>query len=268
MTITKEYTIPLPLSVEEYQIGQLYAVAEMSKQETGGGDGVEVTKNEPFENEEYGKGQYTYKTYHLETKVPGWIKMVAPKGSLKLREEAWNAYPYCRTVLTNDYMKDNMHIIVETWHKEGRVGDHKNPHDVPEPEYEKMEKPIVDIVNGTLPKNDYDEKFDPKLHGSERAERGPWTEKDWDKKCEPSMVAYKKISVKFKWWGLQTRVEQFIHSTQARLLLKFHRQVVGFLDGYFGWTMEQLREHEDKVAKELEEARNKGPIRGTLAEEE
>ena len=38
--------------------------------------------------------------------VPGWIKMVAPTGSLEIHEEAWNAYPYCRTVLSNPgYMK-------------------------------------------------------------------------------------------------------------------------------------------------------------------
>ena len=45
----------------------MYAVADMSKQETGGGDGVEVIKNEPFENHpEYGRGQYTFKKYHLQ----------------------------------------------------------------------------------------------------------------------------------------------------------------------------------------------------------
>ena len=49
----------------QYQVGQLYSVAQASKNETGGGEGVEVLKNEPFENEELGKGQYTHKIYHL-----------------------------------------------------------------------------------------------------------------------------------------------------------------------------------------------------------
>jgi len=26
--------------------------------------------------------------------------MLAPKGSMEIHEEAWNAYPYCRTVIT------------------------------------------------------------------------------------------------------------------------------------------------------------------------
>ena len=38
---------------------------QASKKETGGGEGVEVIVNEPFENEEMGKGQYTHKIYHL-----------------------------------------------------------------------------------------------------------------------------------------------------------------------------------------------------------
>ena len=57
----------LPLTVEEYQVGQLFAVAEASKAETGGGDGVEVLQNEPFsDHAEYGTGQYTKKIYHLK----------------------------------------------------------------------------------------------------------------------------------------------------------------------------------------------------------
>ena len=56
----------LPLNTHaQFQVGQLYSVAEASKNETGGGEGVEIITNEPFENEEMGKGQYTHKIYHL-----------------------------------------------------------------------------------------------------------------------------------------------------------------------------------------------------------
>ena len=89
----------------QYQVGQLFAVAEASKNNTGGGEGIEVLKNEPFTNHpllngKYSSGQYTYKIYHLASKVPGFIRMLLPKNSLEVHEEAWNAYPYCRTVIT------------------------------------------------------------------------------------------------------------------------------------------------------------------------
>ncbi|XP_061924568.1 phosphatidylinositol transfer protein alpha isoform-like [Entelurus aequoreus] len=94
--LTKEYRIVLPVSVEEYKVGQLYSVAEASKSETGGGEGVEVVVNEPYQEGEE-KGQYTHKVYYLQSKVPSFVRAIAPKGSLEVHEKAWNAYPYCKT---------------------------------------------------------------------------------------------------------------------------------------------------------------------------
>jgi len=42
--IIKEFRVTLPMTVEEYQVAQLYSVAEASKNETGGGEGVEEKK--------------------------------------------------------------------------------------------------------------------------------------------------------------------------------------------------------------------------------
>lgn len=33
----------------------------------------------------------------FHSKVPGFVRMFAPEGSLVFHEKAWNAYPYCRT---------------------------------------------------------------------------------------------------------------------------------------------------------------------------
>ncbi|KAJ6657345.1 hypothetical protein lerEdw1_002712 [Lerista edwardsae] len=82
--------------MDQYQVGQLYSVAEASKNETGGGEGVEVLVNEPYERDGE-RGQYTHKIYHLQSKVPPFVKMLAPEGALNIHEKAWNAYPYCRT---------------------------------------------------------------------------------------------------------------------------------------------------------------------------
>lgn len=40
-------------------------MAEASKNETGGGEGVEVLVNEPYERDGE-RGQYTHKIYHLQ----------------------------------------------------------------------------------------------------------------------------------------------------------------------------------------------------------
>ncbi|OAD57624.1 Phosphatidylinositol transfer protein alpha isoform [Eufriesea mexicana] len=123
--------VTLPLNVKEYQVAQLYSVAEASKNNTGGGEGIEVLKNEPFTDYpllggKYSSGQYTYKIYHLASKVPAFIRMILPKNSLEIHEEAWNAYPYCKTVITNPgYMKENFVIIIESFHIDD-VGDQHN----------------------------------------------------------------------------------------------------------------------------------------------
>lgn len=52
----------------QYQVGQLFSVAEASKNETGGGEGIQVLKNEPYEVKGE-KGQYTHKLYHIKRYV-------------------------------------------------------------------------------------------------------------------------------------------------------------------------------------------------------
>ena len=149
-----------------FQVGQLFSVAEASLNETGGGEGVEVLNNEPYDNipllgGKFNKGQYTKKVYHLASKVPGLVKWIMPKGALEILEEAWNAYPYCKTVLTNPgYMKGNALIKVETYHKAGR-GDSENVHELT-PEQLKMRKVVkIDIANDSVSSGDYKANEDP-----------------------------------------------------------------------------------------------------------
>uniref|UniRef100_A0A7N4NN93 Phosphatidylinositol transfer protein N-terminal domain-containing protein n=1 Tax=Sarcophilus harrisii TaxID=9305 RepID=A0A7N4NN93_SARHA len=85
------------LSPRQYQVGQLYSVAQSSKNNTGGGEGIEVLINQPYEGGPGERGQFTHKIYHLQSKVPGFVRLFAPEGSLVFHEKAWNAYPYCRT---------------------------------------------------------------------------------------------------------------------------------------------------------------------------
>ncbi len=55
MVLITEFRIPMPLTCEEYRIGQLYATAQGSKVEAQRKDGATVTflKNEPCEHPKY-----------------------------------------------------------------------------------------------------------------------------------------------------------------------------------------------------------------------
>ena len=48
-----EYRIFMPFTVEENQIGQLWSFAETSRLNTGGGEGVEIIRNEFFKIPQY-----------------------------------------------------------------------------------------------------------------------------------------------------------------------------------------------------------------------
>mgnify|MGYP001810511803 CR=1 FL=1 len=68
--LIKEFRILMPMSVEEYQTGQLYTIQKKSRIEsTGTGSGVEIIENKPFvQNNE--TGQYTLKVYHADERLP------------------------------------------------------------------------------------------------------------------------------------------------------------------------------------------------------
>jgi len=268
--LIKEFRVVMPLTVEEYQIGQLYSVAEASKAETGGGEGVEVIKNEPFNDVpllggRYRRGQYTYKKYHLASKVPAFIRMLAPKGSMEFHEEAWNAYPYCKTVISNPgYMKDNFVIIIESLHLPDK-GDKQNVHELSPDKLKIREVIMVDIATDPIQTADYKPSEDPTKFHSEKTGRGPLTGK-WISRCDPVMTCYKLVTVEFKWFGLQTRVENFIQRAERRLFTNFHRQVFCWLDRWHGMTLEDIRALEERVREDLDRARPTGEVRGMRAE--
>ncbi|XP_066937644.1 phosphatidylinositol transfer protein alpha isoform-like isoform X2 [Macrobrachium rosenbergii] len=269
--LVKEFRVILPLTVEEYQVAQLYSVAEASKNETGGGEGIEVLKNEPFDNYpllggKYCKGQYTYKIYHLKSKVPSFIRLLAPEGSLEVHEEAWNAYPYCKTVISNPgYMKEAFYITIETLHAPDD-GERENAHELTGDKLKMREVVTIDISNDPVKPSDYKADEDPTKFKSEKTGRGPLQGPQWWKKCDPVMTCYKLVTCEFKWFGLQSRIEKFIQDVERRLFTNFHRQVFCWMDRWHGMTMDDIRRLEDKTKEELDQQRQVGDVRGMRGE--
>ncbi|VDM66906.1 unnamed protein product [Strongylus vulgaris] len=211
-------------------------------------------------------------------KVPSIIRKIAPKGSLAIHEEAWNAYPYCKTVLTNpDYMKENFFVKIETIHLPDR-GTTANAHGLPPEELAKRDVVDINIANDNeflhagdiLPTTTPSKFVSSKtgrcvilfaLFGLSFNEyiRGPLNG-NWRETVEPVMCAYKLVSVHFKWFGLQKMVESYTHTQYPRLFSKFHREVFCWIDNWHGLTMEDIRAIEAKAQKELEEQRKSGTV--------
>lgn len=72
---------------------------------------------------------------------------------------------------------------------------------------------------------DYKEDEDPTRFKSSKTGRGPLSS-GWEKSVSPVMCIYKLITVEFKWWGIQSRVEEYIQKVSQSLFYLSHVQLV------------------------------------------
>jgi hypothetical protein len=91
---------------------------------------------------------------------------------------------------------------------------------------------------------------------------------NWRDTVQPVMCAYKLVTVEFKWFGLQTRVEKFIQQSERRLFTKFHRQLFCWLDKWYGLTMADIRRIEEQVKAELDKEIKEGQVKGMVSNDE
>ncbi|XP_077942750.1 membrane-associated phosphatidylinositol transfer protein 2 isoform X7 [Gasterosteus aculeatus] len=244
--LIKEYRIPMPMSVEEYRIAQLYMIQKKSREEScGEGSGVEILENKPYTDGPGGSGQYTHKVYHIGMHIPSWFRSILPKAALRVEEESWNAYPYTRTRYTCPFV-EKFSIDIETHYKPdtGNQADVFNMSAV-----EKRQRSIdpIDIVTDPMSPHEYKAEEDTRLFKSAKTQRGPLQD-DWieeynnDPGKTPIMCAYKLCKVEFRYWGMQSKIERFIHDVGLRkVMVRAHRQAWCWQDEWYGLTMEDIR---------------------------
>ncbi|CAI4230432.1 unnamed protein product [Auanema sp. JU1783] len=252
--LIKEYRILLPMTVDEYRIAQLYMIQKKSRLDSHGKDsGVEIITNKPYYEGPGGQGQYTFKIYHIGSKIPGWIRTVLPTNALEAHEEAWNAYPLTKTRYSTPMM-DRVSVEVETVYINDE-GNQENVFNLSEDELKTRIIDVMDFVKDPISAHDYCIEEDPKLYKSQSTGRGPLAD-DWVQEHirlgKPIMCAYKLCRVEFKYWGLQTRAERWIHDLALRgTMLRAHRQAWAWQDEWVGLTMKDIRHLEAEAALHL-----------------
>jgi len=263
----REYRTALPVSVDEYHVGLLYTHAAVSKAETGGGEGVEVVTNHPFEGrvpgESSGKvfqGQYSHKILHLKSKVPRFMQLLAPTGSLEVDVKTHDLYPYVRTEVTNNYMKDKFVLTFETRYVEGDCFT-DNVHHLPVEVKAKRTIEKIDFVTDQVDTRDYTDIADPAKFVSAKTGRGPLSA-GWDKHQQHLLCENTLVSLKFKWFGLQTKVEKIILSSLRRFFLRFDREAWSSIDEWYGLSLGDIRALEEETKHTLDQLRKTGKARG------
>ncbi|KAL0272578.1 UNVERIFIED_CONTAM: hypothetical protein PYX00_005498 [Menopon gallinae] len=249
MVLKKEYRICMPLTVEEYQIGQLYMIARHSNEESVSGDGVEVVANKPCEDPVHGKGQYTEKKLHLSNRLPFWIQSVLPRVFYVI-EKSWNYYPYTVTEYTCSFLQ-RFHILIKT-RFENNNGSSENCIGLSAEELMNRTVDYIDIAYDDINPRKYKEEEDPKYFQSKITGRGPLVE-GWRDSVQPIMCSYKYVQVSFEVWGLQSKVEDLIQKAIRDVLLLGHRQAFTWIDEWYGMSITDVRIYECQMQRQTNE---------------
>ncbi|XP_015805851.1 cytoplasmic phosphatidylinositol transfer protein 1b isoform X1 [Nothobranchius furzeri] len=236
--LMKEYRICMPLTVEEYRIGQLYMISKHSCEESDGGDGVEVVRNEQDTHPLHGVGQVTEKRIYLTSKLPTWIKTFVPQ-IFYVTETAWNFYPYTVTEYSVSFLP-KFSVRIETRFENNNGCNNNVFGDAPTPADSVS---FLDILSDPIPEKHYKNSEDLSLWRSDKTSRGP-LERGWRDGHEPIMCSYKRVWCSFEVFGFQSRTEGFVHKNIRDVLLVAHRQAVAWLDEWHGLSLEEVRKYE------------------------
>ncbi|XP_039200116.1 membrane-associated phosphatidylinositol transfer protein 1 isoform X2 [Crotalus tigris] len=250
--LIKEYHILLPMSLTEYQVAQLYMIQKKSREESSGeGSGVEILSNRPYDDGPGGSGQYTHKIYHVGSHIPSWFRALLPKAALQVEEESWNAYPYTRTRYTCPFV-EKFSIEIETYYRPD-AGKQTNIFNLNVTERRQRIVDTIDIVRDPISPSEYKIEEDPRLYHSLKTGRGPLGDNWLDSgNSGPFMCAYKLCKVEFRYWGMQSKIEQFIHDVGLRkVMLRAHRQAWCWQDEWIDLTMDDIRRLEEETARML-----------------
>ncbi|CBY21414.1 unnamed protein product [Oikopleura dioica] len=169
MVVRKEYRIPLPISLDEYNRAQIYTSIISERDFSKNGEGIE--RVETIEEEEQ---TYVKRLYHVHSLMPSPIQKVIKKDQSVLIEQGWLSYPLFKTTFTNTYMGENFLIEITTIHKDD-LGESENIHDLSDDEWKNTEVVNIDIAeNG--PEEWDPKKIDLRKFGKANIEKG-WIEK-------------------------------------------------------------------------------------------
>ncbi|CBK25476.2 uncharacterized protein [Blastocystis hominis] len=234
---------------------------------TGGGEGVEWLKNEPYDNTDghwdlkidgysvpKNKGQYTLKHYLVASKVPGWLTKLLPAEAMILEEEAWCSDDYRYSVFTNGYLsRQKFHIILEMKILKNDKGENDNVFNLSEEEKKQRYVEFYDMCDvyksETIPESEDLTKL--KIDNIPGSPLQPGWYKNWD--INNMSCQYWLLHIDFKFFGFQTIGENMVYNQQCYMNRVCERQMTSTIDKWKNLTIEDIRKMESENMEELKE---------------
>lgn len=242
-----EYRIPLPISLEEFNLGLIYMTAKVSQEELTISD-VEVIANEPFEDTTFGKGIYTHKKYHLEKSLPELLQRFFPSNSLEVDEKSWNTFPKTKTIFQVKALLASIVIEIRSIHHAGSEKLY-NIHQLSD---ELLHQRIIkDIdIGEDMPQKEWGETISqPSAFKSIKTKRGPLKD-NWIETTTPMMHAYKLVKINCNLPGtlLQSKATQLMEQFVTNAITKAHKQFFCFIDEWIELSKDQVMEYDKNAS--------------------
>ncbi|WRX31785.1 Phosphatidylinositol transfer protein - like 1 [Theobroma cacao] len=138
-------------------------------------------------------------------------------------------------------------LTIETVHRADN-GTSENVHFLNEEQLAARQVETIDIASAATDYWSYaigSNTFDFSKFKSAKTGRGPLLD-GWQDNCNPVMTAYKLVTVDAPYWGFGYRLEQALLAGERALFMESHRNCFGWIDEWFGMTMQQIRELEQQ----------------------
>jgi len=194
----------------------------------------------------------------MGSRIPDWIKSWIPQNLLQIEEQAWNAYPICKTIYANKFMGDKFSIIIKSAYLPDD-GTTENALGLSPEQLEQRVVDRIDIASDPIDQTKYKPEEDPSLFVSKKTGRGK-LQKGWQQEALKNgtiMCSYKVIVLELNSWmfaPLLSRVESWVHQSVFRSILTLgHRQAFTWMDEWHGMTIEDVRNIEAETKKILDE---------------
>jgi len=255
-----EYVIPLPFTLDQYRVGYLWSQLEFSKQETGGGSGVEFIEHRQVTEPEPGK--YTHRVYYLEKKFPRIVTTFVPLKYFQVHETSTSFSNYTETKYSHeDIAPENFGVSLQSTSSDKH---HENIFELTSDQLKLRKSVFIDISQNYNAKfQDYDERSDPTQFKSEKLSFGPLSKITWleDKNCPNILYIHKMYSVNVAVPGFN-HIKPKIIENLTRMMYKFYRQMFCWCDIWLPLSLQQVEAMEQQVKQELLQLRADKEARG------
>ncbi|EAY17157.1 Phosphatidylinositol transfer protein [Trichomonas vaginalis G3] len=257
-----EWRVIVPMTVQQYQIAQIYAVAKKTLEDSNDKEGIERTSSEMRKYNEK-DALYSQYIYSFANKLPSALRWVLPNTLSTLVEDCYDQFPYQHSHFV---LKDNektLNMTVTTVVSEFQNNEEnliKNDAELyTKEELAKREIHYIDIVNWPTEEEGVKVgEFECPQANIEKLPKATVNNKDtlpeWVKEYKgPMVIARKIIRINIDIFAIGGPTEEFIGKQfMPNIYANSHQRMVLTAPSWFDIDLKKAREYESDCYQKVQ----------------